>query len=252
MPRTWLILSLLFITPICIAEELMVAVAANFSLPMRQIAEVFAQTHPHTVQLAFGSSGKFYAQILNGAPYDVFFSADESKPQALIDQDLALTNSRFTYALGALALWSADPEKIDHNGTVLIDGNFNKLALANPKLAPYGLAAMDVLANMQLIEATRQRWVQGENIAQTYQFIASRNADIGFVAVSQIMQNALLKTGSAWIVPTTLYRPIKQDAVILKQTQHLKAAREFMTFMQGPEASSIIQSFGYTLDQNQP
>ena len=234
------------------AEELLVAVAANFSGPMQEIAEVFTQTQPHKIQLAFGSSGKFFAQIVNGAPYDLFFSADQTKPQALIDQNLALTSSRFTYALGALALWSADPLKINNDASVLVSGNFNKLALANPKLAPYGLAAMDVLINMQLMEASQKRWVQGENIAQTYQFIASGNADIGFVAVSQIMQNAVLKKGSAWIVPSTLYRPIKQDAVLLKRSKHLTTAKLFMDFMQGPEASHIIRSFGYTLEQKQP
>ncbi len=228
----------------------MVAVASNFSLPMRQIAEVFAQTHPHTVQLSFGSSGKFFAQIVNGAPYDLFFSADQSKPQALIDKELAITNSRFTYALGALALWSADPHKITTSNNILLTDNFNKLALANPKLAPYGLAAMDVLSNMQLLETTRERWVQGENIAQTYQFIASHNADIGFVAVSQIMQKGKLTSGSAWFISATLYRPIKQDTVILKRVKNIGAANEFMSFMQGPEASNIIQSFGYTLEQN--
>ncbi|WP_340678590.1 molybdate ABC transporter substrate-binding protein [Paraglaciecola sp.] len=243
-------MSLLFIAPIGKAEELMVAVASNFSLPMRQIAEVFAQTHPHTVQLSFGSSGKFFAQIVNGAPYDLFFSADQSKPQALIDKELAITNSRFTYALGALALWSADPHKITTSNNILLTDNFNKLALANPKLAPYGLAAMDVLSNMQLLETTRERWVQGENIAQTYQFIASHNADIGFVAVSQIMQKGKLTSGSAWFISATLYRPIKQDTVILKRVKNIGAANEFMSFMQGPEASNIIQSFGYTLEQN--
>ena len=229
----------------------MVAVASNFSLPMQKIVAEFEQTHSHKVKLAFGSSGKFFAQIVNGAPYDAFFSADQTKPQALVERNLAIGSSRFTYALGVLALWSADSQKIANNGDILMRGNFNKLALANPKLAPYGLAAMDVLKNMQLLDSTQAHWVQGENITQTYQFVASHNADIGFVALSQIMQNAALTHGSAWIIPATLYRPIKQDAVILKQTKHKAAASELMNFMHSPEVNSILLSFGYKLEQTQ-
>ena len=234
------------------AEELMVAVASNFSQPMQQIVRVFEQTHQHKVVLVFGSSGKIFAQIINGAPFDVFFSADQAKPQALIERDLAISVSRFTYALGVLALWSADPQKIANNSDVLVQGKFNKLALANPKLAPYGLAATDVLSNMQLTDATQLRWVQGENIAQTYQFVASHNADIGFVALAQIMQNGALSHGSAWIIPASLYNPIKQDAVILQRAKNNSAAKDLMDFMSSPSATSIIQSFGYELEQQQP
>ena len=234
------------------AEELMVAVASNFSQPMQQIVRVFEQTHQHKVVLVFGSSGKIFAQIINGAPFDVFLSADQAKPQALIERDLAISASHFTYALGVLALWSADPQKIANNSDVLVQGKFNKLALANPKLAPYGLAATDVLSNMQLTDTTQLRWVQGENIAQTYQFVASHNADIGFVALAQIMQNGALSHGSAWIIPASLYNPIKQDAVILQRAKNNSAAKDLMDFMSSPSATSIIQSFGYELEQQQP
>lgn len=233
------------------ADELLVAVASNFSLPMQQIVKDFEEQYHHKVQLAFGSSGKFFAQISHGAPYDVFFSADQTKPQALIEQNLAFSESRQTYALGALALWSTQANKVDSKGQILRQGKFNKLALANPKLAPYGLAATDVLNNLHLLEQTRPLWVQGENIAQTYQFVASQNADMGFVAVSQIMQNNQLKFGSAWLIPAKLYRPIKQDAVILKQTKVKNAAEDLMQFMQSTSVQRIILSFGYQLDGGQ-
>ena len=233
-------------------EPLLVAVASNFSLPMQQIADKFEQQTPYKLQLAFASSGKFYAQIVNGAPYHVFLSADQSTPQALIDKHLALPSSQFTYALGGLALWSANPQKIAGNSAILHSDNFNKLALANPKLAPYGVAAQDVLAKLQLTEATRRHWVQGENIAQTYQFVASGNADIGFVALSQIMQQGQLIRGSAWIVPSTMYRAIKQDAVLLKRATDHSGAQQLMRYLQSPEAHEIIRSFGYQLEHTQP
>ena len=250
--RLCLFLSWLFSSLAGASEQILVAVASNFSLPMQQIARNFEQQSRYTVQLAFASSGKFYAQIVNGAPYDVFLSADQTTPAALINKQLALPSSQFTYALGALALWSADPQKIAGNSAILPTNQFNKLALANPKLAPYGRAAHEVLSKLQLNEATQSRWVQGENIAQTYQFVASGNADIGFVALSQIMHQRQLISGSAWIVPADMYQPIRQDAVLLKRAAQHVGAQQLMKYLRGPEAGEIIRSFGYQLEHTQP
>lgn len=237
----------LFLKPVVHAETIHVAVASNFSLPMQHIVMAFEKQFPHRLKLSYGSSGKFFAQITHGAPYDVFFSADQAKPKALVNQQLALASSQFTYALGALALWSADTSKVDPQGHILNSNEFNKLAFANPKLAPYGQAALDVLNNLQLIDSTQARWVQGENIAQTYQFVASQNADIGFVALSQIMQNGQLKSGSAWIIPPQLYQAIKQDAVILQHAAHKPGATQLIEFMHSPSVKEILLAFGYQM-----
>lgn len=228
-----------------LAEELTVAVAANFTAAMKDIAAEFEEASGHRVRLAFGSSGKFYAQIKNGAPFQAFFSADTTKPAALEKDGLAVSGSRFTYAVGSLALWSADPALVDDRASVLKGGNFRKLALANPKLAPYGGAAVQVLRNLDLEETTRAKWVQGENIAQTFQFVATGNADLGFVALSQILRGGQVKAGSAWIVPGDLYSPICQDAVLLRRGADSKGAVEFLQFLRGDKARAIIESYGY-------
>ncbi|MFC6635673.1 molybdate ABC transporter substrate-binding protein [Microbulbifer taiwanensis] len=228
-----------------VAEELTVAVASNFTAAMKEIATEFERASAHRVKLAYGSSGKFYAQIKNGAPFQLFFSADSAKPAALEKEGLAVPGSRFTYAVGSLALWSADPALLDARATALKDGSFRKLALANPKLAPYGQAAVEVLRSLGLEGATRTRWVQGENIAQTYQFVASGNADLGFVALSQIVQSGSVGEGSAWIVPVDLYSPIRQDAVLLQRGIESAGAAAFLQFMGGDKARAIIESYGY-------
>tara|TARA_R110002167_G_scaffold42935_14_gene130070 strand:+ start:15201 stop:15977 length:777 start_codon:yes stop_codon:yes gene_type:complete len=244
--RIVVFLSLLWlIKPINAAEPLTLAVASNFNLAMQHLVTEYEAMHKTPLQVSFASSGKLYAQIVNGAPFDIFLSADQTKPQALIDRQLAVASSRFTYAYGSLALWSAKPELVDSQGQVLHSNTYIKLAFANPKLAPYGVAAMDVLAQLGLLVATQQRWVQGENISQTYQFVATQNADLGFVALSQIMYKGQLSSGSAWVVPTTLYAPIKQDALILNRSAHKAIASEFMAFLQSPEALAILQNFGY-------
>lgn len=228
-------------------EQLSVAVASNFTAAMRQLSDEFEETTGHTLNVSYGSSGKFYAQIRHGAPFQVFLSADQTKPEALIKAGLVTPANRFTYAVGALALWSSKSDVVDENGEVLRLGHFNKLALANPLLAPYGAAALDVLRHLSLENATRNSWVMGENIAQTYQFVSTGNADIGFVAVSQIVENGLLKSGSTWIVPPKFYRPIKQDAVLLNSGVHNVAAKEFIAFLQSEKARTIIRTFGYGL-----
>lgn len=227
------------------ADELTIAVASNFTAPMQALAREFEARSGHRVKLAFGSSGKFFAQIRHGAPFQAFFSADQVKPEQLVKLGLAVADSRFTYAEGKLALWSHKPGFVDADGEVLKRGDYNKLAIANPKLAPYGAAAVEVLQRLQLEEQSRPHWVQGENISQAYQFVASGNADLGLVALSQILTNGELAEGSAWVVPPHLYKPIRQDAVLLKRSAELPALREFWQFMHSADAAAIFRAYGY-------
>lgn len=229
------------------AEVVTVAVASNFTAAMTAIADAFHEKTGRQVSLAFGSSGKLFAQIAHGAPFHLFFSADQAKPRALVKQGLAVADSEFTYATGALALWSADPERVDSQGRILAQGDYQNIAFANPRLAPYGAAALEVLRARGLVEKTRPKWVQGENIAQTFQFVASGNAEIGFVALSQVMKNGHFTKGSGWVVPESLYAPIKQDAVLLKLGENSKLARSFLAFVHSKAAAQIIRSYGYTV-----
>lgn len=234
----------LFISPVY-AKDIQVAVAANFTAPMKQIAQQFEKTSGYKVSLAFGSSGKFFAQIQNGAPYEIFLSADQAKPIAMEKAGLMVPGSRFTYAIGTLALWSPKAGVVKDGGEPLQSGQFNKLSLANPKLAPYGLAATQTLEKMHLTAATRAKWVQGENISQTYQFVASGNADIGFVALSQIMSNGKISSGSSWLVPSEYYSPIRQDAVLLKAGADDAGAKALLSYLQSDAARAIIHAYGY-------
>ncbi|MAY01362.1 MAG: molybdate ABC transporter substrate-binding protein [Gammaproteobacteria bacterium] len=230
------------------AELLTLAVASNFTAAMNEIVEQFEAGTEHSVRVSYGSSGMIYAQIINGAPFDIFFSADQEKPQALEDAGMILPSTRFTYAVGGLALWSKNAELDLQNGEILRHGNFNRLALANPRLAPYGIAAVETLQHLGLDESTRHKWVLGENISQALQFVETRNADLGFVSVSQILDQGEVRDGSAWLVPADLHSPIRQDAVILRRAEQNPAAHAFINFIQGNQASSIIESFGYRLD----
>lgn len=237
----------LLLTVNCQADAINIAVAANFSAPMEKITALFAERTGHQVQIATGSSGLFYAQIVNGAPYAMFFSADEEKPTALVEAGFAVADSKFTYAVGRLALWSANPQLVDAEGKVLAEGRFNKLAMANPKLAPYGKAALEVLTTLDLVAATKAKWVQGENIAQTFQFVYTANADIGLVAMSQIVDKNLV--GSHWLVPANLHSPIRQDAVILQSAKNNVVAAAFRQFMVSDEVAEVIRHYGYELIQ---
>lgn len=225
------------------ADTVAVAVAANFQAPMEEISKAFEKDSGHSVAISTGSSGKFVAQIQNGAPFDVFLSADQQNPIALEASGQAMNGSRFTYAKGALVLWSAktavDPQQL------LKSGDYNKLAIANPKLAPYGLAATQVLDKMGLTSAASAHLVTGENIAQTWQFIGTGNADIGFVALSQV--RATGDSGSSWVIPAELYEPIRQDAVLLKHGEDNSAAKALLDYLHGATASAIIQRYGYGL-----
>lgn len=233
------------ITNQALADQVHVAVAANFTGAMKSVVKQFEADTEHDVLLSFGSSGKILAQIQNGAPFEVFLSADQAKPEKLEQEGFVVAGSRFTYAIGALALWSSLPDFVENDYARLTSGDFNKLSLANPKLAPYGLAATQVLEALDLTEVTKEKWVQGENIAQTYQFVATGNANLGFVALSQIMSPGHATQGSSWVVPRELYSPIRQDAVLLKKGQDNLAARDLMVFLQSDKARKIIHSYGY-------
>jgi molybdate transport system substrate-binding protein len=227
------------------AAEVSVAVAANFSAPMQRIASLFEQETGHKAVLSFGSTGGFYAQIRHGAPFDVFLSADEGTPAKLEHEGLGVTGSRFTYAVGRLVLWSKRAGWVDDQGEVLRTGRFERLAVANPKLAPYGAAAVEVMNRMGLMQHLSSRLVQGDNIAQTYQFVSTGNASLGFVALSQVMLEGKLSQGSAWVVPAHLYTPIRQDAVMLTKGRNTPAAQALMTFLRSGQALAVMRAHGY-------
>jgi molybdate transport system substrate-binding protein len=235
------------VCPPALASTTIAAVASNFSQPMNEIAEAFEKATGHSVKLSFGSSGKFVAQIENGAPFEVFLSADAEKPEQLEKAGQAVEGSRFTYAVGKLALWSAKPGYVDDQGKVLETGGFRHLALADPKQAPYGEAAVEVLKNKGLFEKLQPLFVLGENISQTHQFISTANAELGFIALSQVIGDGKIPGGSAWIVPETLHAPIRQDAVLLNKGADNPAAAALMQFLKSPEARAIIQKYGYSL-----
>lgn len=231
--------------PIALADEVQVAVAANFTAPMNIIAADFERATGHKAKPAFGSTGRFYAQIKNGAPFEVLFSADDETPAKLAQEGLADPTSRFTYAIGSLVLWSAKPGFVDANGAVLKSGKFNKLAIANPKTAPYGRAAIETLTKMGLLSAVEPKFVQGENIAQTFQFAQTGNADLGFVALSQVMKDGKVTEGSAWQVPAAMHEPIRQDAILLNLGRGNPAAEALLKYLKTDKAKAVIRSFGY-------
>lgn len=232
--------------PVC-AGEVRVAVASNFAAPMERIVVQFEKESGHKVNVSLGSSGKFYSQIKGGAPFDVLLAADEAIPKQLQQEKLAVEGSRFTYAIGRLVLWSAQPGFVDAKGAVLNNGNFNKLAIADPKLAPYGMAAKETLERLVMWNAMQRKLVKGENITQTYQFIATENSELGFIALSQITKDGKVSEGSWWVVPAHMYNPIKQAAVQLTAAKDKEAAKAFMTFLKSEKAVAIIRNFGYEL-----
>lgn len=237
----------LLVAQVATAGDVSVAVAANFTAPMQKIAVEFERDTGHKASLAFGATGKFYAQIANGAPFEVFLSADDETPARLENEALAVQGSRFTYAIGKLVLWSATENYVDSQGEVLAKGNFKHIALANPKTAPYGAAAMETLKHLGLADKIQAKVVQGENIAQTHQFVSTGNAELGFVALSQVFKDGKLTSGSAWMVPPKYYSPIRQDAVILDKGRSNQAAVALMGYLKGDNAKTIIRSFGYEL-----
>ena len=228
------------------SAEVSVAVAANFAAPMQKIAPLFAQDTGHKAVLALGSTGRFYAQIRNGAPFDVLLAADDATPARLEREGAGVAGSRFTYAVGRLVLWSRQPGLVDARGEVLKSDRFDKLALADPKLAPYGAAAMETMAALGVLEAVRPRFVQGESIAQAYQFVASENAQLGFVALSQVFADGRITSGSGWVVPAELHAPIRQDAILLDKGRDNPAAAALMRYLRSDKARAIIRSHGYS------
>jgi molybdate transport system substrate-binding protein len=228
--------------PAANAETVYVAVAANFTEPAKEIAAAFHKATHHDVVLSFGSSGAFYTQIANGAPFDVFLSADSERPQAADRAGLTVPQTRFTYATGRLVLYSTHPGLVDTGGTVLRRGNFDKIAIADPALAPYGSAAVETMQRYGLAETLSPKIVKGTSITQAYQFVATGAAELGFVALSEVANKP---GGSRWIVPERLHTPIAQQAVLLKIGASNPAARSFMTFLRSGTARAIIKRYGY-------
>ena len=225
-----------------LAGTALVAVAANFTAPAKEIGAVFTRKTGDTVQFSFGSTGKLYTQISQGAPFDAFFAADDERPEKAETEGYAVPGSHFTYAVGKLALWSAKPGVVDADGAVLRSGGFAKLAIANPKAAPYGAAAVETLTKLGLYKTLEPKIVQGNNISQAHQFVASGAAELGFVALSQVK---LDPSGSRWEVPSDLYQPIYQDAVLLKSGAANPVATAFLGFMKSPEALGVLAKYGY-------
>jgi len=227
------------------AGEVQVAVAANFAAPLAQLGAAFTAATGHTLKVSAGATGKFYQQITAGAPFEVLIAADDETPARLVKENLAVAGSSYTYAIGKLALWSAQPGLVDKEGAVLDSARYTHMAIANPKLAPYGQAGMEVLKARGLADKVMPRMVTAETIAQAYQFVATGNAEIGFVALSQLLVPGKPAGGSYWLVPPNLYGEIRQDAVLLKTGEKNPAAVALMAYLKSEPAKAVIQVFGY-------
>ena len=225
-----------------LAADTQVAVAANFTEPAKEIAAAFKAKTGHTATLNFGASGQFYTQIAHGAPYEVFLSADAERPQKAEQDGLAVAGTRYTYAVGRLVLYSKTPGLVDAKGAVLKSDKFTKLAIAEPTAAPYGQAAVETLQKLKLYDVLAPKIVKGSSITQAYQYVATGNAELGFVALSQVINEP---GGSRWLVPASNHAPIEQQAVLLKTGEKNEAARAFLTFLKSPAAIKIIKRYGY-------
>ncbi|MGI1679959.1 MAG: molybdate ABC transporter substrate-binding protein [Cellvibrionaceae bacterium] len=256
--KPFVLMSLFMFPVVSFSGEITVAVASNFINPMKVIAKEFEAETGHTVKLVFGSSGKIYSQIRHGAPFDVFLSADQDKPEKLVISGHAVEGTRFTYATGRLVLWAMNadqygimqntPEELASNifQSVIEVGDYKFLSMANPKLAPYGKAAQEVVEALTKGELDTAKIVQGENIAQAFQFVYSGNADLGFVALSQVAKNNVIDVGFGWIVPETLHSPIHQDAVLIKQKDMSEVSQQFLDYLKKDSTKKIIRNFGYS------
>jgi molybdate transport system substrate-binding protein len=220
-----------------------IAIAANFTQPAREITQIFESKTGHNVMLSFGATGQFYAQMTQAAPFDAFLSADESTPKRLVSDGLAVADSLFTYAVGKLVLFSGQTGLVIGE-QILRDPKFTNIAIANPRTAPYGAAAVETMKALGVYDALSDKIVQGNDIAQTFQFVDTGNAELGFVALSQVIKRP---GGSRWVVPANLYRPIRQDAVLLRRGAGNAAAKAFLAFLKGPEANAVIEKFGYAV-----
>ncbi len=245
--RLMSLLVVCFLPLVAQAAEVSVAVAANFTAPMKVIAQDFEKDTGHKATLAFGATGQFYAQIRNGAPFAILLAADDATPAKLEIEGLGVAGTRFTYATGKLALWSKKADLVDNRGDILRSGKFDKIAIANPKLAPYGAAAIEVVERMGLTAAITPKIVEGSNIGQTFQFVSSENAPLGFVALSQVFEGGRIKEGSGWIVPSNMYKPIKQEAIVLNAGKDNSAAQALMQYLRSEKAKAVIRSSGYEL-----
>jgi molybdate transport system substrate-binding protein len=248
-PFTWLLTGLLasLAPALALAAQAQVAVAANFAEPIKALAAELESTTGHQLRISLGATGKLYAQIKNGAPFDLLLAANTQAPAALEADGLAQAGSRFTYARGKLVLWSAAPNRVDAQGAILASPDLGKVAYANPKTAPYGAAAEQLIAAMGLTQQLTPLLVQGESIGQTYAFVHTGNADVGFVAFSQVMANGRLKSGSMWQPPQSLYAPITQDAVLLQRGANNPAAIALMQLLKSPKGQALIRAHGYDI-----
>lgn len=229
------------------AATVQVAVAANMAAPLQALLPGFQRDSGHSATVVLGSTGKLYAQIRNGAPFDVLVSADEATPARLETEKMAVAGTRTTYAIGRLVLWSPRKDQVDAQGRVLQNGTFQHLALANPATAPYGAAAVQAMEQLGVRAHLQARWVLGESVAQAYQFVVSGNAALGFVALSQVWQGGQLREGSMWLVPQSLHAPLRQDAVLLQRGQGNPAAAALLAYLRSDQARSVLRSFGYEL-----
>lgn len=246
---TCLVASLLALSGAVRAEVALVAVAANFAEVMERLERDFERQSPHALTVTSGSTGKLYAQIAAGAPFDVLLAANQTYPARLESAGLAIRGSRFTYASGRLALWSADATRIAGDGAaVLRRGDFRRLAMANPELAPYGVAARELLEALNLFDGLRDRIVMGENIGQTYAMVATGNAELGLVARSYVMSERNAAAGSHWDVPPHYHSPVRQDAVLLTRAEDNSAARDLLAYLRRPDVREVIRAYGYDVD----
>tara|TARA_A100000164_G_C21849141_1_gene744123 strand:- start:163 stop:966 length:804 start_codon:yes stop_codon:yes gene_type:complete len=227
------------------ASDLKLAVASNIIRPIKKIVSIFEKKTEQNVIIISGSTGKLFAQISNGAPYDIFLAADEKTPKILIQKGYGLKSSEFTYAIGRLALWSKEKNLIKNSSNILIQNNFKFLSIANPKVAPYGNASVQTLKNLKIYEKLKSKIVMGENISQAFQFISSGNATLGFVALSQIFEGEIIKNGSAWVVPKEMHSEIKQNAILLKKAENSKKAQDFLSFLKSKDSTKIFEFYGY-------
>lgn len=239
-----LLAGLLVVTAVARADEIPVAVAANFTAPFNKLAAEFERESGHKVVASFGSTGKFHAQIRNGAPFEVLLAADDETPSKLVKDGAAVAGTSFSYAIGRLALWSARSGVVDTKGEVLRGGDFRHIALADPKLAPYGAASVEAMKKLGVYDSLAPRLVTGETLAQVYQFIGSGNSELGFVALSQVLRDGKIE-GSAWLVPEDLHTPIRQDAVLLNAGKDKAGPLALMKYLQGSKARALIRSYGY-------
>ena len=229
------------------AGEVRAAVASNFSAPMERIAALFRQESGHTVKVSLGASGKLYEQIRGGAAFDVFLAADEELPKRLLQDGRAVGGSRFVYATGRLVLWSAQSDFVDDGGRVLGKGNFDRLAIANPRFSPYGVAAKETLEKLTMWNAMQRKLDKGDDVAQAYQFAVIEKSDLAFVALSQIMRDGNVTEGSYWLVPQGMHNPIRQSAVLLTGAQDQIAAKAFLAFLKSEKAKAVMRGYGYEL-----